>query len=199
MLATASLHPRFEVLGRRNVCFCDRLEDVKYTTPTTTSPPIFECDQPSAPAFLAHKAGKSQGSTHRSTLAETEQQNDPAITAQGHHRQEPTLGIPSRRVFGRGRFRCPLRKAATHRIPQGGFARVYEVKDVRGTRHACKVVTKTSLKTKKAKTKVCLSERSRSSCSHLTSCTPKSRSIARWHTPTSSAFTNVLKTTITST
>jgi hypothetical protein len=93
----------------------------------------------------------------------------------------------------------PSRKAATHRIPQGGFARVYEVKDVRGTRHACKVVTKTSLKTKKAKTKVCFPERSRSSCSHLTSCTPRSRSIARWHTPTSSAFTNVLKMTTTST
>ncbi|KAF8437935.1 kinase-like domain-containing protein [Boletus edulis BED1] len=39
-------------------------------------------------------------------------------------------------------------------LGEGGFARVYEVKDVRGTRHACKVVTKTSLKTKKAKTKL---------------------------------------------
>lgn len=44
-------------------------------------------------------------------------------------------------------------------LSQGGFARVYEVKDVRGTRHACKVVTKSSLKTKKAKTKVRLSSR----------------------------------------
>ena len=35
-----------------------------------------------------------------------------------------------------------------------GFARVYEVKDHRGVLSACKVVTKTSLKTKKAKTKV---------------------------------------------
>ncbi|KAF9225661.1 Pkinase-domain-containing protein [Gyrodon lividus] len=44
-----------------------------------------------------------------------------------------------------------------HRIGflgEGGFARVYEVKDARGTRLACKVVTKTSLKTKKAKTKL---------------------------------------------
>ncbi|KAF9235534.1 kinase-like domain-containing protein [Melanogaster broomeanus] len=39
-------------------------------------------------------------------------------------------------------------------LGEGGFARVYEVKDVRGTRLACKVVTKTSLKTKKAKTKL---------------------------------------------
>ena len=37
---------------------------------------------------------------------------------------------------------------------QGGFARVYEVKDAHGSRLACKVVTKSSLKTKKAKTKV---------------------------------------------
>ena len=91
----------------------------------------------------------------------------------------------------------PSRKPATHSIQQGGFARVYEVKDVRGTRHACKVVTKTSLKTKKAKTKVCLPERSSLSRSHLTSCMPRSRSIARWHIPISSASTNVLKTTTT--
>lgn len=37
---------------------------------------------------------------------------------------------------------------------QGGFARVYEVCDSRDNRLACKVVTKSSLKTKKAKTKV---------------------------------------------
>ena len=48
---------------------------------------------------------------------------------------------------------------------QGGFARVYEVKNARGTRYACKVVTKSSLKTKKAKTKVSIS---------VTSCTPPS-------------------------
>ncbi|EDR03567.1 uncharacterized protein LACBIDRAFT_191474 [Laccaria bicolor S238N-H82] len=39
-------------------------------------------------------------------------------------------------------------------LGEGGFARVYEVKDVRGHRLACKVVTKSSLKTKKAKTKL---------------------------------------------
>ncbi|KAF9261697.1 Pkinase-domain-containing protein [Marasmius fiardii PR-910] len=39
-------------------------------------------------------------------------------------------------------------------LGEGGFARVYEVKDARGSRVACKVVTKTSLKTKKAKTKL---------------------------------------------
>ncbi|KAF8156060.1 kinase-like domain-containing protein [Crassisporium funariophilum] len=39
-------------------------------------------------------------------------------------------------------------------LGEGGFARVYEVKDVRGSRLACKVVTKSSLKTKKAKTKL---------------------------------------------
>ena len=37
---------------------------------------------------------------------------------------------------------------------QGGFARVYQVRDSRNTYLACKVVTKSSLKTKKAKTKV---------------------------------------------
>jgi hypothetical protein len=39
-------------------------------------------------------------------------------------------------------------------LGEGGFARVFEVKDPRDTRLACKVITKTSLKTKKAKTKV---------------------------------------------
>ncbi|KDR70409.1 hypothetical protein GALMADRAFT_103174 [Galerina marginata CBS 339.88] len=39
-------------------------------------------------------------------------------------------------------------------LGEGGFARVYEVKDPRGFRLACKVVTKSSLKTKKAKTKL---------------------------------------------
>ncbi|ESK88533.1 cell cycle serine threonine-protein kinase cdc5 msd2 [Moniliophthora roreri MCA 2997] len=39
-------------------------------------------------------------------------------------------------------------------LGEGGFARVYEVKDPQGYRAACKVVTKTSLKTKKAKTKL---------------------------------------------
>ncbi|PPQ83030.1 hypothetical protein CVT26_012074 [Gymnopilus dilepis] len=39
-------------------------------------------------------------------------------------------------------------------LGEGGFARVYEVKDPRGSRLACKVVTKLSLKTKKAKTKL---------------------------------------------
>ncbi|TDL22776.1 Pkinase-domain-containing protein [Rickenella mellea] len=39
-------------------------------------------------------------------------------------------------------------------LGEGGFARVYEVEDARGTRLAIKVVTKNSLKTKKAKTKL---------------------------------------------
>ncbi|TFY65776.1 hypothetical protein EVG20_g5313 [Dentipellis fragilis] len=39
-------------------------------------------------------------------------------------------------------------------LGEGGFARVYEVEDNRGLRYACKVVTKSSLKTKKAKTKL---------------------------------------------
>ncbi|KAL6299201.1 kinase-like domain-containing protein [Sparassis latifolia] len=39
-------------------------------------------------------------------------------------------------------------------LGEGGFARVYEVQDSRGSRVACKVVTKSSLKTKKAKTKL---------------------------------------------
>lgn len=39
-------------------------------------------------------------------------------------------------------------------ISKGGFARVYEVQDHRGQTSAIKVVTKDSLKTKKAKTKV---------------------------------------------
>ncbi|KAI1789263.1 Pkinase-domain-containing protein [Ganoderma leucocontextum] len=39
-------------------------------------------------------------------------------------------------------------------LGEGGFARVYEVQDARGHRSACKVVTKCSLKSKKAKTKL---------------------------------------------
>ncbi|EPQ52390.1 Pkinase-domain-containing protein [Gloeophyllum trabeum ATCC 11539] len=39
-------------------------------------------------------------------------------------------------------------------LGEGGFARVYEVVDHKHSRLACKVVTKTSLKTKKAKTKL---------------------------------------------
>ncbi|XP_006456153.1 hypothetical protein AGABI2DRAFT_188194 [Agaricus bisporus var. bisporus H97] len=39
-------------------------------------------------------------------------------------------------------------------LGEGGFARVFEVKDPRGRRLACKVVTRDSLKTKKAKTKL---------------------------------------------
>ncbi|KAF8068666.1 kinase-like domain-containing protein [Lyophyllum atratum] len=39
-------------------------------------------------------------------------------------------------------------------LGEGGFARVYEVKESNGARLACKVVTKSSLKTKKAKTKL---------------------------------------------
>ncbi|KAF5368904.1 hypothetical protein D9758_002954 [Tetrapyrgos nigripes] len=39
-------------------------------------------------------------------------------------------------------------------LGEGGFARVYEVKDNHHKRYACKVVTKESLKTKKAKTKL---------------------------------------------
>ncbi|KAN0135902.1 Protein kinase-like domain containing protein [Lactarius tabidus] len=39
-------------------------------------------------------------------------------------------------------------------LGEGGFARVYQVRDSRNTYLACKVVTKSSLKTKKAKTKL---------------------------------------------
>jgi hypothetical protein len=39
-------------------------------------------------------------------------------------------------------------------LGEGGFARVYEVKDMKSNHLAIKVVTKASLKTKKAKTKV---------------------------------------------
>ncbi|KAF6742775.1 kinase-like domain-containing protein [Ephemerocybe angulata] len=39
-------------------------------------------------------------------------------------------------------------------LGEGGFARVYEVQDPKGNRLACKVVTKSALKTKKAKTKL---------------------------------------------
>jgi hypothetical protein len=80
---------------------------------------------------------------------------------------------------------------------QGGFARVYEVKDHRNVRYACKVVTKSSLKTKKAKTKVWLSATVH--CHYLfvvSSCTPKLRSIAHLRIPILLPFTTASKTTI---
>ncbi|KAL0959806.1 hypothetical protein HGRIS_011487 [Hohenbuehelia grisea] len=51
----------------------------------------------------------------------------------------------------------PNGRVQFHRVGflgEGGFARVYEVQDRRGNRLACKVVSKGSLKTKKAKTKL---------------------------------------------
>ena len=68
---------------------------------------------------------------------------------------------------------------------QGGFARVYEVKDVQGSRLACKVVTKSSLKTKKAKTKVQTSiiHSINDSLIDSFSFTPKSRFTARSNIP----------------
>ncbi|KAH9923446.1 Pkinase-domain-containing protein [Epithele typhae] len=47
-----------------------------------------------------------------------------------------------------------LEYARVGMLGEGGFARVYEVQDARGERTACKVVTKSSLVTKKAKTKL---------------------------------------------
>lgn len=88
------------------------------------------------------------------------------------------------------------------RFVQGGFARVYEVKDVRGSRAACKVVTKSSLKTKKAKTKVrsCVYFRARSAAHcDMSSFTQKSRFTSHSTIRTSSAFKNALRTMITCT
>lgn len=68
----------FEVLGRRNVCVYENAA----STSTPTSSPTLQRDQPSA---LTHQAGKSQARTVRSTAAETEQQDDTAVAAKGHH------------------------------------------------------------------------------------------------------------------
>lgn len=51
-------------------------------------------------------------------------------------------------------------------LGEGGFARVYEVKESNGARLACKVVTKSSLKTKKAKTKLYAEIKIHSSLEH---------------------------------
>lgn len=77
---------------------------------------------------------------------------------------------------------------------------MYEVQDVRGTRLACKVVTKTSLKTKKAKTKVCR-RKPESNIIYLwtSSCTPRLRSIEYSNIPMSFVSRIVLKMTKTST
>jgi hypothetical protein len=84
---------------------------------------------------------------------------------------------------------------------QGGFARVYEVKDVHGSRLACKVVTKSSLKTKKAKTKVqnSILISINGSLIHSFSFTPKSRFTARSNIPILSTSKIVSKTMTTST
>lgn len=79
---------------------------------------------------------------------------------------------------------------------QGGFARVYEIETANRDRLACKVVTKNSLKTKKAKTKVCLAERRlpETFIDQMSSCTPKSRSTSPWTIPTSLTSKNVSRT-----
>ncbi|KAJ4473142.1 kinase-like domain-containing protein [Lentinula aciculospora] len=51
-------------------------------------------------------------------------------------------------------------------LGEGGFARVYEAEDVRGVRVACKVVTRSSLTTKKTKTKLYAEIRIHKSLSH---------------------------------
>ncbi|KAF8830611.1 hypothetical protein HHX47_DHR2000801 [Lentinula edodes] len=51
-------------------------------------------------------------------------------------------------------------------LGEGGFARVYEAEDFRGTRVACKVVTRSSLTTKKTKTKLYAEIRIHKSLSH---------------------------------
>ncbi|KAJ3987839.1 kinase-like domain-containing protein [Lentinula detonsa] len=51
-------------------------------------------------------------------------------------------------------------------LGEGGFARVYEVEDTRGTRVACKVVTESSLTTKKTKTKLYAEIRIHGSLTH---------------------------------
>ncbi|KAI0051271.1 Pkinase-domain-containing protein [Auriscalpium vulgare] len=51
-------------------------------------------------------------------------------------------------------------------LGEGGFARVYEVRDTHNHRLACKVVTKSSLKTKKAKTKLYAEIKIHSSLTH---------------------------------
>ncbi|KAF5386544.1 hypothetical protein D9757_005886 [Collybiopsis confluens] len=51
-------------------------------------------------------------------------------------------------------------------LGEGGFARVYEAEDFRGTRVACKVVSRSSLTTKKTKTKLYAEIRIHKSLSH---------------------------------
>lgn len=72
---------------------------------------------------------------------------------------------------------------------------MYEVQDPQGVRHACKVVTKSSLKTKKAKTKVIFFysfEKQANSTIH--SSMQKSRFIVLYNIPTLYVSKNVLKT-----
>ncbi|KAJ6510017.1 kinase-like domain-containing protein [Mycena vitilis] len=89
----------------------------------------------------------------RHPLAPTDTNAPPAPHSPPLPRQNSKTTPPSPPKF----ISDKLGKHQFHRVGflgEGGFARVYEVKDANNKRLACKVVTMSSLKTKKAKTKL---------------------------------------------
>ncbi|KAI0791256.1 Pkinase-domain-containing protein [Abortiporus biennis] len=89
-----------------------------------------------------------------------EKQKQPQVQATAQAPSSPPLPRQNAKVTPPSPPRVIVDKHSTLQfvrvglLGEGGFARVYEVKDIDGERVACKVVTKSSLKTKKAKTKL---------------------------------------------
>ncbi|KAF8720798.1 hypothetical protein AX14_010720 [Amanita brunnescens Koide BX004] len=91
---------------------------------------------------------------HQAVTAPTEvrnAQNAPGSPPLPRQNSKTTPPSPPKVICDKG-GRYQLQRVGF--LGEGGFARVYEVKDHRNVRYACKVVTKSSLKTKKAKTKL---------------------------------------------
>ncbi|KAF8630974.1 hypothetical protein AX15_002697 [Amanita polypyramis BW_CC] len=88
---------------------------------------------------------------HQAVPVQAEAQNPPGSPPLPRQNSKTTPPSPPKVICDKG-GRYQLQRVGF--LGEGGFARVYEVKDHRNSRLACKVVTKNSLKTKKAKTKL---------------------------------------------
>ncbi|KAF8638670.1 hypothetical protein AX17_002031 [Amanita inopinata Kibby_2008] len=110
------------------------------------------------PAYAAQTSPAKQAVYHKQhqavpVIAEAQQpaQNAPGSPPLPRQNSKTTPPSPPKVICDKaGRYQ--LQRVGF--LGEGGFARVFEVKDHRNARLACKVVTKSSLKTKKAKTKL---------------------------------------------
>ncbi|KAI0712771.1 kinase-like domain-containing protein [Cerioporus squamosus] len=108
---------------------------------------------PGTPPTKHHRQHQQplQQHQHHQQHPQQQEQKQPASPPLPRQNAKVTPPSPPRIIADKDRALEYLRVGM---LGEGGFARVYEVKDARGNRAACKVVTKSSLKTKKAKTKL---------------------------------------------